>query len=893
MANIEKISSVVQNEKIVEKINELADGVNSSLKEAPVLSVNGQTGTVNITSVTNATNATNATKATQDGNGNNIVNTYATKEEIATKANTDDVVLKSGDQEITGRKTFNGRVVIPTEETNPDSALLIESNSGAHRMSMGYGSGGFIITSTDSDGILFTTKLTTFGDIDARHSTIYGKNGKEVAYNSDLTALQDTVDIHIANKYNPHSVTKTQVGLGNVDNTSDLDKPVSTAQSVAIADAKKAGTDALDVANSKYEKPNDGIPKADLDVGVQASLSKADTALQKAPVTSVNGATGDVQIDVPTKLSELTNDKGFITATVNNLTNYYAKTLTYTKTEVDNLLSAIPKFGVSVVDSLPTTGISSTTVYLIPNTAPDDSNLYDEYIYVLGKWEKLGTAKIDLSNYVTVTQLNSTLASYATKTEVGAKYTKPSTGIPKSDLASAVQTSLNKADTALQSFTESDPTVPAWAKQQNKPSYTKSEVGLGNVANERQYSANNPPPYPVTSVNGEKGAVQITAANIGALTSIPLSTATAIGGVKSSTTGTTSGRDYKVQVNTDGTMKVNVPWTDTNTTYSFSNGSDGSFTVTPSGGQAQKVSIGTPAAATKATTANNALNLGGKAASEYLTSKSVSNPNLLINSNFAINQRRITNTTNAYFYDRWYANGAVNATPITGGIQFTSTVSWNGVQQQIEVNKGFANKKLTFSFDLAITGGDVPTFFVQVARTRSGTRTAIVEKYIDGTSISTRYSITGTVMSDILDTDTIMVIIWSRYANQTISISNTKLEFGDTATEYIPPDPATELLRCRRYFGDYSIHFGSVYDSTGGKNYGIGYSTFDTPMRVTPTLTLRTSGKNNMIKDLTTGSHVQGGCSAEEKYGFEVYASYGYSGYRKFGAHVLADAEIY
>lgn len=38
---------------------------------------------------------------------------------------------------------------------------------------------------------------------------------------------------------------------------------------------------------------------------------------------------------------------------------------------------------------------------------------------------------------------------------------------------------------------------------------TKSDVGLGNVANERQYSANNPPPYPVTSVNGQTGAVNV------------------------------------------------------------------------------------------------------------------------------------------------------------------------------------------------------------------------------------------------------------------------------------------------------------------------------------------------------------------------------------------------
>ncbi|MBO5258124.1 MAG: collagen-like protein [Clostridia bacterium] len=44
---------------------------------------------------------------------------------------------------------------------------------------------------------------------------------------------------------------------------------------------------------------------------------------------------------------------------------------------------------------------------------------------------------------------------------------------------------------------ETDPTVPAWAKQPEKPTYTKKEVGLNNVDNVRQYSTENPPPYPV------------------------------------------------------------------------------------------------------------------------------------------------------------------------------------------------------------------------------------------------------------------------------------------------------------------------------------------------------------------------------------------------------------
>lgn len=57
-------------------------------------------------------------------------------------------------------------------------------------------------------------------------------------------------------------------------------------------------------------------------------------------------------------------------------------------------------------------------------------------------------------------------------------YSKPSSGIPKSDLASAVQTSLEKADSALQS--ETDPTVPSWAKQSSKPSYNSDEISDTN-----------------------------------------------------------------------------------------------------------------------------------------------------------------------------------------------------------------------------------------------------------------------------------------------------------------------------------------------------------------------------------------------------------------------------
>ena len=79
--------------------------------------------------------------------------------------------------------------------------------------------------------------------------------------------------------------------------------------------------------------------------------------------------------------------------------------------------------------------------------------------------------------------------------------------------------------------------------------------------------------------------------------------------VDATTVTETAGRTYAVQKNSDNQLVVNVPWTEgrnDNTTYTFANGADGSFTVTPSGGTAQKVSIGTPANANHANMANSA-----------------------------------------------------------------------------------------------------------------------------------------------------------------------------------------------------------------------------------------------------------------------------------------------
>ena len=163
-----------------------------------------------------------------------------------------------------------------------------------------------------------------------------------------------------------------------------------------------------------------------------------------SPVQSVNGKTGEVKLSaddvgarpntwtpsaadvgalpantkIPSSTSDLNNDSEFITSAVSDLINYYLKSEvyskdeTYSKDEIGYFISQIPKFTISVVTSLPASNISSTTVYLVKSSTTEDRDLYTEYIYVNGKWEILGSQKVDLTGYATETWVSGQLANY-------------------------------------------------------------------------------------------------------------------------------------------------------------------------------------------------------------------------------------------------------------------------------------------------------------------------------------------------------------------------------------------------------------------------------------------------------------------------------------------------
>lgn len=79
---------------------------------------------------------------------------------------------------------------------------------------------------------------------------------------------------------------------------------------------------------------------------------------------------------------------------------------------INAAISAIPKFAIEVVPSLPEEP-SATTIYLIKNQVEGDTNLYTEYVYINGKWEELGTQEFDLSGYVKIVDNNLSSQFYA------------------------------------------------------------------------------------------------------------------------------------------------------------------------------------------------------------------------------------------------------------------------------------------------------------------------------------------------------------------------------------------------------------------------------------------------------------------------------------------------
>lgn len=150
--------------------------------------------------------------------------------------------------------------------------------------------------------------------------------------------------------------------------------------------------------------------------GLQAELNaKANDADLSTVAKSGNYSDLLGKPTIPTSTSQLTNDSGFINKTVNDLTNYYLKTETYTKVEVNNLISAVQGVSLKKVDTLPATG-EANTIYLVPKVPPSSQNVLNEYIWIDNGWELIGSTSVDLTDYAKLSDIPTKLSQLTNDT---------------------------------------------------------------------------------------------------------------------------------------------------------------------------------------------------------------------------------------------------------------------------------------------------------------------------------------------------------------------------------------------------------------------------------------------------------------------------------------------
>lgn len=196
------------------------------------------------------------------------------------------------------------------------------------------------------------------------------------------------------------------------------------------------------------------------------------------------------------------------------------------------------------------------------------------------------------------------------------------------------------------------------------------------------------------------------------------------------------------------------------------------------------------------------------------------NPNLLINPDFRVNQRGQSEYSSGYSVDRWFIEGnKCSVRPSVDGILITSVINpdtnthvfWQKIENPLKPGK------YTFSLNVSEVSG------VWSARIRTVNASG---DYVDSYYTSVLHNGVNKVSVDLSEGEYISAVSVGinkgTEAGNSLKLAWVKLEVGDGATPFVPPDPATELLRCQRYFTIYKHQ--NATSNTDKCTIGVGYA---------------------------------------------------------------------
>ena len=353
-----------------------------------------------------------------------------------------DLVHKTGDETITGVKTFENEGSKPPIRLKSDMPYVVSDTAGkvgmrAYTEDEGKGqmAGQFAIGYDESyDGHFANIQARCKEDEVHTLRTSHLGPTYHIAKNGEETTHKLPFDENVVHNTGNETINGEKTFASNIRVDGDNSDALYGSKQMYVASyegegylasisAGKRNTELLireEYEETKYRNQKIVVSKNDesreLTIPYESgTIATEDFVKDYSDNKTKNKAD---KSEVPTKTSQLTNDIGFIDRLVSNLANYYLKNETYSKEEITSLLSNFRNISFKPVDSLPEAG-EEQVIYLVPKKDGVSPDIKEEYIYINDAWELIGNTSINLSNYLTVEQgdqkyaLNSNTYSFA------------------------------------------------------------------------------------------------------------------------------------------------------------------------------------------------------------------------------------------------------------------------------------------------------------------------------------------------------------------------------------------------------------------------------------------------------------------------------------------------
>lgn len=231
--------------------------------------------------------------------------------------------------------------------------------------------------------------------------------------------------------------------------------------------------------------------------------------------------------------------------------------------------------------------------------------------------------------------------------------------------------------------------------------------------------------------------------------------------------------------------------------------------------------------------------VGGTDLKQFMASTAnsggICNGNVLLNSNFKINQRgKSSYTGDVYTVDRWLGYQGLTVSVLSSGVGLSSASKGSSASENLFMQKfeegfeTFGGRTLTLSAKIG------QELFVGTAKVEAEFSAA---KDIISINLGKHGGSSDDLLKFKVDANKVFSVAFDIQNSSKFNVDYVKLEFGNLATEYCPPNPSEEILKCRRFYFQSQADY--IFDYSRNTYYLLNnHIRFPVPMRSAPKISV-------------------------------------------------------